>query len=371
LQTATLLLNAKGRFADVFLGQAITLSLNARLSPALLNFSLAPSFCTQGILPGPDGLRGTADDMPVATDIQSFNSVNSVRNALTDPALGINANTVAGLLELANRGLAGLPTGGASLSEINAVVDAINRGFDECRALVNCSTNSIVPDSFNDSFSNRATLVSGAIAALPPEAPASPNTPPSPPPAPSLNLRVETSNLNASKQPGEPNIAGNAGGKSVWWQWRAPRTGPVKIQTAGSSFDTLLGVYTGATLANLVLVASNDDANGTLQSEVTFNATVDTNYQIAVDGFDGASGSIILTLIVDPPRLCLPVTVVSNQLQVCIAGDLERTYTVEASPDLLNWTLIAAPLNSDGTLRFADPARDNYRQRFYRVTFEP
>jgi hypothetical protein len=236
---------------------------------------------------------------------------------------------------------------------------------------VNCSTNSIVPDSFNDSFSNRATLVSGAIAALPPEAPASPNTPPSPPPAPSLNLRVETSNLNASKQPGEPNIAGNAGGKSVWWQWRAPRTGPVKIQTAGSSFDTLLGVYTGATLANLVLVANNDDANGTLQSEVTFNATVDTNYQITVDGFDGASGSIILTLIVDPPRLCLPVTVVSNQLQVCIAGDLERTYTVEASPDLLNWTLIAAPLNSDGTLRFADPARDNYRQRFYRVTFEP
>src|SRR5262245_55245194 len=77
LQTAVLPLNPKGRFADVFLGQTITLSLNARLSPALLNFSLAPNLCTQGILPGPDGLLGTADDVPVASDIQSFNIASS------------------------------------------------------------------------------------------------------------------------------------------------------------------------------------------------------------------------------------------------------------------------------------------------------
>jgi hypothetical protein len=62
---------------------------------------------------------------------------------------------------------------------------------------------------------------------------------------------------------------------------------------------------------------------------------------------------------------------VSNQVQMCINGETGRTYMVEASPDLVNWTLIAAPLNSDGTLRFADPARDNYRQCYYRVMFEP
>jgi hypothetical protein len=88
-------------------------------------------------------------------------------------------------------------------------------------------------------------------------------------------------------------------------------------------------------------------------------------------GFDGASCSIVLTIIVDPPRLCLPLTVVSNQVQMCINGEIGRTYMVEASPDLVNWTLVAAPLNSDGTLRFTDPARDNYRQRYYRVVFEP
>ena len=137
--------------------------------------------------------------------------------------------------------------------------------------------------------------------------------------------------------------------KPVWWTWHAPRSGPVRIQTAGSSFDTLLAVYTGTAISNLALVASNDDTNGLLTSEVAFSAQAGTNYQIVVDGFDGASGSIVFTIIVDPPRLCLPLTVVGNQVQMCIAGEIGRTYTVEASPDLLNWTLIAAPLNSTAT----------------------
>jgi hypothetical protein len=124
-------------------------------------------------------------------------------------------------------------------------------------------------------------------------------------------------------------------------------------------------------ISNLALVASNDDTNGLLTSEVAFTAQAGTNYLIAVDGFDGASGNIVLTIIIDPPRLCLPVNVVGNQVQLCIAGEIGRTYVVEASPDLVNWNLIAAPLNSDGTLRFTDPARDNYRERYYRVMFEP
>jgi hypothetical protein len=371
LQTAVLPLNSKSRFANVFLGQTITLSLNVRLSSALLSFGLTPSFCSQGVVAGPDGLKGTPDDELVAGDIQMFSVPASVRNALLDPALGINDLTVQGLLELANRGLAALPTGGASLSDINAAVDAINRGFDECRASVNCSGGTVVQDSFNDSFTNRPTLGSAAVAALPPQEPEGLNLLPQPPPVSSLNIRVRSSNLNATKEPGEPTIAGNTGGKSVWWQWRAPRTGPVTISTIGSSFDTLLGVYTGTILSNLVLVASNDDARGTLQSEVTFQAQAGTDYQIVVDGVDGAGGEIVLTLIVDPPQLCLPVMVAGNQVECCLIGDIQRSYTVEASSDLSNWTLLATALNSDGTLRFNDPARSNFPQRYYRVTFEP
>ena len=367
LQTATLPLNNKGRFVNGFLGHTITLSLNARSSPALLGFGLSSNFCTAGTMAGADGVKGSADDVLLTNDVQSFSIASAVLSALADAGLGINNSTVQGLLELANRSLAAQQTGIASLSDIKDAVEAINRAFDDCRVLVNCATGTIVPDSFNDILTN-APVLNGAGGG---GGSGSTNTLVRPPPISSLNHQKRTSNINAGKQPGEPNHAGNPGGKSVWWTWHAPRSGPVRIQTAGSSFDTLLAVYTGTAISNLALVASNDDTNGLLTSEVAFSAQAGTNYQIVVDGFDGASGSIVFTIIVDPPRLCLPLTVVGNQVQMCIAGEIGRNYTVEASPDLLNWTLIAAPLNSDGTLRFADPARDNYRRRYYRVAFEP
>src|SRR5205807_1410355 len=123
--------------------QTITLALNVRFSPALQSFSLPQGFCTQSVLAGADGLKGTADDALVAADIQQFNIPASVLSALTDPALRINDSTVRGLLELANRVLAGEPTGAVSLSDINAAADAINRAFDECRAAANCGPNTI------------------------------------------------------------------------------------------------------------------------------------------------------------------------------------------------------------------------------------
>ena len=59
----------------------------------------------------------------------------SVLSALVN--LGLS-NDVDGLLELANCALGNEPTGGASPSNINKAVDAINRGFDNCRFFVSC-----------------------------------------------------------------------------------------------------------------------------------------------------------------------------------------------------------------------------------------
>ncbi len=125
----------------------------------------------------------------------------------------------------------------------------------------------------NDNFVNRVALIGAAVT-------------------------TTGSTVGATKEAGEPNHAGNAGGKSVWWTWTAPSTGQVSIDTSGSNFDTLLGVYTGSSVASLILIASNDDdvANGVLTSAVTFLASAGTTYQIAVDGFNGASGSVNLHL---------------------------------------------------------------------------
>jgi hypothetical protein len=103
-------------------------------------------------------------------------------------------------------------------------------------------------------------------------------------------------NTFATKEAGEPNHAGNVGGKSLWFCWTAPNNQPVTIDTIGSSFDTLLAVYTGNALATLSVVASNDDivSGQQLQSTVTFTPTSGTTYRIAVDGYGGASGIVTL-----------------------------------------------------------------------------
>ena len=142
------------------------------------------------------------------------------------------------------------------------------------------------------------------------------------------------SNAGASKQPGEPNHAGDAGGKSVWWLWTASFTGSVIIHTAGSSFDTLLGVYTGATVSSLELVTANDqdplDPLGGDTSRVKFNATIETVYAIAVDGFAGASGAILLTIT---PPLRPPNDNFAQRIVLSGASILTNSSTVDATKE--------------------------------------
>jgi Ca2+-binding RTX toxin-like protein len=94
-------------------------------------------------------------------------------------------------------------------------------------------------------------------------------------------------NFGATKEPLEPNHAGNAGGASVWYRWTAPAPGQYVFNTPDSDFDTVLAVYTGA-LSELSAVASSDD--GAWGSEVSFRAAAGTVYQVAVDGFGGKTG---------------------------------------------------------------------------------
>ena len=105
---------------------------------------------------------------------------------------------------------------------------------------------------------------------------------------------VSAANEFATKQTGEPDHAGNPGGRSVWYRWIAPWSQTVVFDTAGSDFDTLLAVYTGTNVESLAELVSNDDTGDSVQSQVLFDAVSGTVYQVAVDGFDGASGTVVL-----------------------------------------------------------------------------
>ncbi|HVU16646.1 MAG TPA: FG-GAP-like repeat-containing protein [Candidatus Didemnitutus sp.] len=122
----------------------------------------------------------------------------------------------------------------------------------------------------NDSFANAATISAGSVSVT----------------------TVTGFNVNATKESGEPNHAGDTGGKSVWWKWTAPFNGGVFVDTKGSAFDTLLGVYTGSAVNSLTTIASNDDIDPSIVqvSSTSFVAQKGTTYYFAVDGFNDTSG---------------------------------------------------------------------------------
>jgi hypothetical protein len=108
---------------------------------------------------------------------------------------------------------------------------------------------------------------------------------------------VLASNEGATREAGEPDHVQAGGSGSLWWSWTAPGDGTVDLTTLGSTFDTLLAVYTGAAVDALTLVAENDDGEFApdLSSMVSFPVTAGTELQIAVDGFGGSTGLITLS----------------------------------------------------------------------------
>jgi hypothetical protein len=114
--------------------------------------------------------------------------------------------------------------------------------------------------------------------------------------------QAETANAGATKEPGEPAHAGNAGGASVWFRWTAPRDGQFAFATGASDFDTALAVYTGPALGMLAQVAADDDSGPGPTSEVSFGAVGGTVYHVAVDGFQGKVGRVNLAWGPAPPN---------------------------------------------------------------------
>jgi len=181
---------------------------------------------------------------------------------------------------------------------------------------------------------------------------------------------VPGASYNATKEAGEPNHGGNAGGRSIWYRWTAPVAGPAIVETLGSSFDTLLGVYTGGSVSGLTLVAGNDNISGAnLQSRVTFNASAGTAYQIAVDGKSGVAGTVALSWTTNFRLVARRIP--NGDFQFTIYGIPNHLYAVEGSDDLTVWsTVTTATTAADGTVQVDIGPVTFATRRFYRGVAE-
>lgn len=84
--------------------------------------------------------------------------------------------------------------------------------------------------------------------------------------------------------------------KTVWYAYTPGQDQSVKINTFTSTYDTVLGVWSGSR-GNLTSVGCNDDTSPGLQSQVTFSATSGTAYYIEISSYSGGGGTLTLSAI--------------------------------------------------------------------------
>ncbi len=114
-------------------------------------------------------------------------------------------------------------------------------------------------------------------------------------------------NEAASLDPFQPLHTGSAQ-RDVWWEWTAPATGKVTIDTLESATNTVLVAYSGSPANDppwdgLDMVARNDDVPNSKASRIVFQTEAGRVYQIAVGGSGTSTdsrGNIILRLALEP-----------------------------------------------------------------------
>jgi hypothetical protein len=89
----------------------------------------------------------------------------------------------------------------------------------------------------------------------------------------------------------DPDCFGN--GHTVWYIFTPGEDVRLEAITIGSDYDTTLSAYTGSR-GSLTQIACNNDAAGTLQSHITFDAEAFQTYFIMVGSFEDSPGGNLI-----------------------------------------------------------------------------
>ena len=139
--------------------------------------------------------------------------------------------------------------------------------------------------------------------------------------------------------------------KDVWYRFTPATGGTLTLDTCGSSFDTMLAVYLGATCPGGALgeLACNDDAGGngpcanTLRSYVNMSVSPGIPYMIRVGGWNNAAGDLTLHV-----NLSNPCPADFNQ------DGIVDFFDYLDFVDAFSASLPAADFNSDSVIDFFD-----------------
>jgi hypothetical protein len=142
---------------------------------------------------------------------------------------------------------------------------------------------------------------------------------------------LTSSTVDTSTQAGEPQPCGGIS-NTLWYRVVAPATGTLTVATAGSSFDTVVAIYTGSTFADATELDCSDDFGGLRTSRVSVSVVANSTYLVQLGGFNGATGAVQIQTSLfqsDPCQPRPPINVVVSPggrgiLQVVVSSTSSR-----------------------------------------------
>jgi hypothetical protein len=116
------------------------------------------------------------------------------------------------------------------------------------------------------------------------------------------------------------------------------------------------------------MIATNTATIGTFTATANFMAIVGTTYQIALDGFNAATGNVTMTVSM-PTNFALgnPFRATNNLFHLTVLGSPGQVLRIDGTTNFTTWVPITTVSNVTGTLDVIDPDSTNYATRFYRA----
>jgi len=156
---------------------------------------------------------------------------------------------------------------------------------------------------------------------------------------------------------------------------QAAANGTMHVSTDGSSFDTILSAYTGPgySIASLVNVTcDNNSGLDGLDSRMTFTATSNTIYYMAVDGVGGATGVVHFAWHLVRP-LSITNLLYTNgfggrfTMKVNTTSNLLTTVQYSTNFSSTNWITLTNYTPPAATFNFTNDNVGASSNRFYRA----
>ena len=193
---------------------------------------------------------------------------------------------------------------------------------------------------------------------------------------PLTNGIVRSDNTVATSAASEPvvvsDVPGGKGGKRIWFSWTPTASGIATFSTLGSGFETLLGAYTGTAATNLTAVPSvvnDDDSAGNLTSRIMFNAVSNTEYEIAVDGYWGASGNVLLSWNQEITENVLPTFSAMPPAQTVVSNGAATSFVAHWDVGECDWFFNGLDTSlENNTLRIAQTGLTNVGKYVIKVS---